>query len=363
MARPRPRELGLRPGILPPGPGNCITDVGGIGVGHVTVDRGSGPLVPGEGPVRTGVTAIIPGFEMLEQPFPAAALVINGFGKSAGLPQLQELGEIETPILLTNTMSVPLVADACFDYMLDLYSDVGISRGTVNPVVGECNDGYLNDIRGRHVSKEHVREALDLAAGHARTGGPVAGGAVGAGRGMMCLGFKGGIGAASRKAGDYLLGAMVLANFGRRHELTIEGLPLGRMLAPEPAPGCPDGSIMIILATDAPLCSRQLGRVSMRAAFGLARSGSTCAHGSGDFVIAFSTARNARQEGKSVRDPDLDQLFRSCVEATEEAIYDALFRAETVTGRDGNVGPALPTDEVMDLLTTAGYPWPAGGEG
>lgn len=360
MARPRPREAGVSPGLLPAGPHNAISDVTGVGVGHHTVHFGHGPLERGRGPARTGVTAVMPGRDNpYESPLPAAALVINGFGKAVGLHQLQELGELETPIVLTNTLSVPRAADALIDWMIEANPGIGIDRATVNAVVGECNDGYLNDIQGRHVTRDHVFSALCRAREHAASGGAVEGGAVGAGRGMMCLGFKGGVGTSSRLAGGLTVGVLVLANFGRRSELRIDGVPVGRMLS-VPAPGKPgDGSIIIIIATDAPLSSRQLGRLCVRSAFGLARTGSTCSHGSGDFALAFSTGWDRTHGNREmVRDADLNPLFGAVVEATEEAILDALFRAETVVGRDGNTGHALPVEAVREAMGACGYPWP-----
>lgn len=328
----------------------------------MTVEFGHGALTPGQGPARTGVTAVIPGASNpYEAPVPAAVHTINGFGKPQGNAQVEELGELETPILLTNTLSVPRVADALIDWMIARNPTIGIDRATVNAVVAECNDGHLNDIQGRHVTAAHVHQALDRAHQHAIAGGPVDGGAVGAGRGMMCLGFKGGIGTASRLAAEFTLGALVLANFGRREELRVDGIPVGRMLQAPAAPAPGDGSVVVVLATDAPLSSRQLRRLAVRAGFGLARTGSTCAHGSGDFVMAFTTAWTRARKRRDLRsDRDLDLLFRAAVEATEESIYDALFRAETVVGRDGNVGQALPTQQVVDIMRTVGYPWPGG---
>lgn len=373
--RARPRELGLRLGSLEPGPLNAITDVEGVLIGQATLIEGEGPLVPGKGPVRTGVTAICPhGGNLFAEKVPAAAFVLNGFGKSIGLPQVEELGNLETPILLTNTLSVPRVADALIDYMIEQNPGIGITTSSVNPVVGECNDGFLNDIQGRHVRREHVLAAL----GNARSG-PVAEGAVGAGTGMVCFRFKGGIGTASRRLpsnrGGYTVGALVLANFGIREELTIAGVPVGRLLgqvAPvagrdEPLRGASEtesrpgnaGSIIIVLATDAPLDSRGLGRLARRAPMGLARTGSIAHHGSGDFVLAFSTAyRIPHDPVEPLRHVNLlnetwrtmDPLFQATVEATEEAIVNALFVADTVIGRDGNCSPALPVEDVLEIL-------------
>ena len=364
MTRPRPREFGISPGVLPPGPENAISDVRGVGVGHVTVDFGEGDLEPGKGPARTGVTAVMPhAGDLFNTRVTASALVINGFGKPAGLAQVEELGELETPVLLTSTMSVPQVSDACLDYMLSENADIGVSLSSLNPVVLECNDGRLNDMRGRHVKAHHVARALDLARRHSVEGGPVEGGAVGAGRGMLCYQLKGGIGTSSRRAEEFTVGSLVLANFGRKEELRIDGLPVGRVLkgGETPQDDPPQGSVILLLATDAPLSSRQLRRLCIRAAFGLARTGTTCAHGSGDFALAFSTSQpkitGKRHLRSSLTDPALNRLFGCAVEATEEAIYDALFRAETVVGRDGNRGEALPLDPVARLMEQTGYPW------
>jgi D-aminopeptidase len=363
MRRCRIRELGISIGRLPTGEHNGITDVPGVRVGEVSLIAGEGPLRPGHGPVRTGVTAIWPhsGNPFAEKA-PAASFVLNGFGKTIGLAQMTELGVLETPILLTNTLNVPRVADALVGYLIDRNPDLT----SVNPVVGECNDSYLNDIRGRHVRAEHVVRALDSA-----TSGPVAEGAVGAGVGMSCYGFKGGIGTASRRiqASDltFHLGALVLANFGAKRELRIDGVPVGVEL--DRADRQPDrrdgaaGSIMMIVATDAPLDSRQLGRISRRAALGLARTGSPAGHGSGDFVIAFSNgntiphrASDAILDLKALSETGtaINELFQATVEAVEEAILNALCQAETVVGRDGNVREALPLDRVVEILQRHG---------
>ncbi len=324
--------------------------------------------------VRTGVTAVVPHPGNLYRERPrAASFVFNGYGKSLGLVQLGELGVLETPILLTNTLSVFTAANALVTRALAENPDIGLTAGTVNPVVGECSDAYLNDIRGRHVTEADCLEALRLAAP-----GPVPEGNVGAGTGMSCLGFKGGLGTASRQvtfgarpAGPesapgarFTLGCLVLANFGRRADFRLDGVPVGRdLVAAEEPDQLPGGSIMIVLATDAPLTSRQLTRVSRRAALGLARTGSVGAHGSGDFVLAFSTAglepafpsepvlvRYALAED----DRHFGPLFEAAVEATEEAIVNALFAAETMAGRDGHVREALPIEEVISILRRHG---------
>ncbi len=391
MNRMRVREFGIRIGLLQPGPYNAITDIGGVRVGHSTIIRGEGRLVPGQGPVRTGVTAILPhGQSAFRHKCKAAVHVINGFGKSAGLSQVEELGQLETPILLTNALNVGGVLDALVEYMCVQNPEIGIATTTVNGVVGECNDGHLNDIQGRHVKREHVFAALESAAG-----GPVQEGAVGAGTGMSCFGLKGGIGTASRvipsPSGTYHLGALVLANFGLVEFLTIGGVHVGTALAslgyglpepPRPAGGdtsnnaAPDcragsghpagdaGSIIMVLATDAPLESRQIKRVARRAAFGLARTGSFASHGSGDYVLAFITADTLEHFGdpSALRheflmrddDPALNGLFQAAAETVEESILNALFMATTTVGRDNNTRQALPLDIVGEILRRHG---------
>jgi len=315
--------------------------------------------------VRTGVTAVVPHPGNLYRERPrAASFVFNGYGKSLGLAQLGELGVLETPILLTNTLSVFTAANALVTRALAENPDIGLTAGTVNPVVGECSDAYLNDIRGRHVTEADCLEALRQAAP-----GPVPEGNVGAGTGLSCLGFKGGLGTASRlvtfgNGARFTLGCLVLANFGRRADFHLDGVPVGRdLVAEEGLDQLPGGSVMIVLATDAPLTSRQLTRVSRRAALGLARTGSVGAHGSGDFVLGFSTAglepafpsepvlvRYALAED----DRHFGPLFEAAVEATEEAIVNALFAAETMAGRDGHVREALPIEEVISILRRHG---------
>ncbi len=355
-ARPRVREAGISVGVLPPGRWNAITDVEGVRVGHVTLIRGDA--------VRTGVTAILPHpGNIFREKVPAAIVVGNGFGKLMGSTQVTELGEIETPIVLTNTLSVPRAADALLDYILSLPGNEDVR--SVNPIVAETNDGFLNDIRGRHVSREDVLAAIRNA-----RGGPVEEGSVGAGTGMVAFGFKGGIGTASRvlpeRLGGYTVGVLVQTNFGGI--LTINGAPVGRELgryylrdelergtkgsAPE------EGSVIIVVATDAPLEARGLRRLAQRALLGLARTGSVMSHGSGDYVIAFSTAESVRIRAGAGRertltvlsDEALSPLFLAVIEATEEAIYNSLFRATTMSGREGRVVEALPIERTLEIL-------------
>ncbi len=353
--RPRLRDLGLRVGVSPTGPLNAITDVADVRVGHASVVFGEGALVKGRGPARTGVTAVLPhSGDLFEEKVAAAAHVINGFGKSIGLPQIQELGVIETPILVTNTLNVGRVADALIEHLL---LERGVETASINPVVTECNDSYLNDIWGRHVGLEHVRQAIETAAP-----GPVEEGCVGAGVGMSCFGFKGGVGTSSRVvelAGRrFTVGVLVVSNMGAKEELRIDGIPVGRRLTAE-AKGEPPGSIIMIVGTDAPLCARQLGRVARRCAHGLGLAGASSSHGSGDFVIAFSnTWRERRGEPaivarECVREDKLSPLFRAAVDATAEAILNSMLRAVTLVGRDGRVREAIDPELVRRALAPA----------
>ncbi|MDX1546829.1 MAG: P1 family peptidase [Rhodothermales bacterium] len=336
--RPRAREAGVAVGILPPGPLNAITDVAGVRVGHATVVEGDS--------VRTGVTAILPhGGNVYRERVPAAIVVGNGFGKLLGVTQVRELGELETPILLTCTLCVWRAADALVEILL---AEPGMEDvRSINPVVGETNDGYLNAIRRRPIAKEHVAAAL-AAAGT----GAVAEGAVGAGTGTAAFGWKGGIGTSSRalpeRLGGHTVGVLVQANFGG--VLTINGAPVGRELgryAFQRALGeSADGSIMMVVATDAPLDARLLERLAHRALAGLARTGASFTNGSGDYVIAFSTTGFARP---LVSNDGMSALFQAAAEATEEAVYNALFRAETVQGHRGTL-EALPLEPTLEIL-------------
>jgi D-aminopeptidase len=347
--RPRARDLGVAPGILPTGAHNAITDVAGVLVGQVTIIEGDG--------IRTGVTAVLPhAGNLFRDRVPAAIHVGNGFGKLVGSTQVRELGEIETPVVLTCTLCVPRAADA----VLDLSLAQNPEARSVNPVVGETNDGFLNDIRSRPVTAAHVRRAIESA-----TNGPVQEGSVGAGTGTVAFGWKGGIGSSSRRIpaslGGYTVGVLVQSNFGG--VLRIVGAPVGEALGryylrETLDPGDADGSIMIVVATDAPLGSRNLERLAARAILGLARTGSPMTNGSGDYVIAFSTAESVRRTPERRSDlhtlevlPNdrMSPLFQAVVEATEEAIYNALFRATTVEG-DRGVVEALPLDRTMDVL-------------
>jgi D-aminopeptidase len=352
--RPRARDVGIVPGILAPGLHNAITDVPGVRVGQVTVHHGAD--------VRTGVTAVLPhGGNLFRDKVPAAVHVGNGFGKLIGVTQIRELGEIETPVLLTCTLCVPRAADALLDFMLEQNPDAR----SVNAVVGETNDSFLNDIRTRAVEREHVLRAIREAGG-----GPVAEGAVGAGTGTVSFGWKGGIGTSSRRLpaglGGYTVGVLVQSNFGG--VLQILGAPVGRelgqfFLRDALDRGDADGSIMIVVATDAPLDSRNLERLAARAILGLARTGSPMTNGSGDYVIAFSTAesvlRTPERRGQvhmlETMPNDLTSpLFQAVVEATEEAIYNSLLRATTTTGTAGRTVEALPLAPTLEILRRYG---------
>jgi D-aminopeptidase len=345
-------------GHLPPGERNAISDVPGVTVGHRT-------LADREG-VNTGVTVIRPHDGVaFERTVRGNAFVLNGFGKSTGLMQLRELGELETPLALTNTLDVGTAANALVDHTLDA---AGEDVRSVNPLVLECNDGSLNDIRGRHVAEEHVHAALDA------TSASVEEGVVGAGRGMTAFGRKGGIGTASRRVtvdGEGgVVGALVLANFGRLRDLRVGGVPVGRRLAGDAeqdegpaASETDDGSVAMVVATDAPLDARQLGRVAKRAPLGMARTGGYAHHGSGDLAVAFSTAAADDRGGEglplveaTVPDETLDEVFEAAADATEAAILNSLLGAETVRGRDGNVVEALDVEAVEAALRA--YPWP-----
>ena len=358
VSRPRARDLGLKIGILPTGPLNSITDVAGVTVGHTTIVKGDS--------TRTGVTAIVPhSGNLFKEKVPAAIYVGNGFGKLAGSTQVNELGEIETPILLTSTLSVPKVADFLIDYMLALPGNESVQ--SINPVVAETNDGFLNDIRSRPITREDVFNALKSA-----KSGPVEEGSVGAGTGTVAFGWKGGIGTASRrlpeKLGGYTLGVLVQTNFGG--VLSIDGAPVGVELGkyylkdsvgsiqpPANAGGSDkaDGSIIIVITTDAPLDHRQLRRLAERSMAGLARTGSSMSNGSGDYAIAFSTKnlvnsseplRNVQVLGNDAMSP----LFQAVIETTEEAIVNSLLKATTVTGKDKHTVEALPIDKVTEVL-------------
>ena len=355
-ARPRAPDLGIKVGVLPPGPLDAITDVAGVAVGQTTIVRGDN--------IRTGVTAIVPHpGNLYRDKVPAAISVGNGYGKLTGVTQVDELGEIETPILLTSTVAVPRVADALISYMLALPGNEDVL--SINPVVGETNDGYLNDIRGRHITPEDVFAALKSA-----RGGPVEEGAVGAGTGTIAFGWKGGIGTASRHLpaglGGYTVGVLVQTNFGG--VLSIAGAPvgveLGQYYLRDQASNTgtrrdsADGSCMMVVATDAPLDARELKRLAARALLGMARAGSSASNGSGDYAIAFSIAPSVRihtedkgltRKSETVTTLSTSPLFEAAIEAAEEAIYNSMLKATTTTG-NGHTIEALPVERVVQIL-------------
>jgi len=356
--RGRARDFGIEPGVLPTGPWNAITDVSGVEVGHKTLVRGE--------QVRTGVTVILPhGGNLFMDKVPAAVSVGNGFGKAIGFTQVRELGNLETPIALTNTLNVFDAAGALVEYVLAQPGNEEIR--SVNPVAGETNDGWLNDIRGRHVQQSDVLEAIASA-----SEGPVAEGNVGAGTGTLCLGYKGGIGTSSRVLpeirGGYAVGVLVQTNFGGL--LHINGVPVGKELNEKSMAGADDrnsgpetyqedGSCMIVVATDAPLSARNLERLARRSFLALGRVGSYMSNGSGDYAIAFSTHPECRipfqvndpfRRVSELENDQLYPLFQAVVEATEEAVYNSLFMAEDMAGQKGRIQKALPLEKTLEVL-------------
>ena len=360
--KPRARDIGLQIGIIPTGKFNMITDVAGVRVGHTTIIKGTN--------IRTGVTAILPhGGNMFREKVPAAIFVGNGFGKLMGSTQVEELGEIETPILLTSTLAVPKVGNFLIDYMLALPGNENVR--SINPIVAETNDGYLNDIRGRHITRKGVSDSIRSA-----KLGKIKEGAVGAGTGTVAVGWKGGIGTSSRKLpdtlGGYTVGVLVQSNYGG--VLTIDGAPVGvelgkyylRNYLEKNKSGSlkpkydlnnnPDGSIIIVIATDAPLDARNLKRLAARSIMGLAKTGAVGSNGSGDYAIAFSTSEKVRIRSGSLQTTQLlsnnsmSPLFLAVIEATEEAIYNSLFQATTISGQNGRTIQALPIDQTVKIL-------------
>lgn len=358
VQRKRLRDLGFATGHLPTGKLNAITDVPGLTVGQSTIIEGEGALVRGVGPVRTGVTVIIPHQGDLWHDRPTAGFfVLNGCGVVSGSDWITEGGALEGPVALTNSHSVGDVGNALTRYMLEKHPGIGVAEDAYLPVVGECDDSHLNDINGFHVKEAHVRRAIE----NASSARPEEG-AVGAGTGMTCYGFKGGIGTASRivTAGEkeYRVGILVNANQGQMHQLRVHGAPVGRILAREAkAEENKEGSIVMVLATDAPMNQKQLERLSRRVCLGLARTGSCASHGSGDFVIAFSVSRLLPRTStdpvmtlSEIHSDFIGLFFEAAAEATEEAVLNALFVADTVVGRDGNQSKGLPVERCLELL-------------
>ena len=351
FSQTRPRDLGVPFGVLPAGPLNAITDVPGVKVGQLTKIE--------ESDIRTGVTAILPhGGNLFQEKVPAAIFVGNGFGKLAGVTQVQELGNLESPIILTNTLSVATGIEGVVRYSLSQPGNESVQ--SVNAVVGETNDGYLNDIRGMHISPNEVMKAIETA-----KSGKVEEGNVGAGTGTVCFGWKGGIGTASRKLpesmGGHTVGLLVQTNFGGN--LQIAGVPVGEKLGKYPFKDAlekSDGSCMIVVATDAPVLERNLERMAQRAMMGLAKTGGIASNGSGDYVIAFSTAEGLRiqhsipsqelQKAEFLGNEDMTALFMAVIEATEEAIINSLFAAETMVGKDNRKIESLPKEKVLEWV-------------
>ena len=380
--KPRLRDLGIAIGTLPTGPWNAITDVPGVRVGHTTVIHGAGALRPGQGPARTGVTAIHPheGSAFAAMP-PAAIAILNGAGEITGRSQVDEYGTLESPILITNTLSVGMVHRACVDWLVQQETSLGLQDFAI-PIVAETYDGFLNDIAGQHVTIEHAFAALDGA-----TSGPVAEGNVGGGTGMALFQFKGGIGTSSRvveldAAHRYTVGVLVQGNFGRRSHLLVDGVPVGREiedLLPEgrrdtsPSHGTPhevmpkqpekEGSIIVVIGTDAPLSDRQLARLCRRGMLGIGRVGGIAGQTSGDLLLAFSNAPAVRVSRRPespllttprVSDAWIDPFFSATIDATAEAILNAMVAAETLVGRDGNTLHALPHDRLQAIMRRYG---------
>ena len=366
----RLRDLGITVGQLVPGPLNAITDADGVRVGHTTLIDGDGPLVVGQGPVRTGVTVLVPHEGIAREPLFAGCHRLNGNGELTGLEWIRESGMLTTPVAITNTHSVGVVRDALV--AMDVARQPELGSHWSLPVVGETFDGTLNDINGMHVRPEHVHAAIAGA-----TGGPVAEGSVGGGTGMICHEFKGGIGTASRRldpgSGGWTVGALVQANYGDRSRLTVDGVPVGHVLGYETVPSPYEaprdsGSIIVVLATDAPLLPHQCERLAQRAGLGIARAGGAGGNSSGDLFLCFSTANRGRLHsykdelpGTSVSidmlpDTAITPLFWAAVESTEEAILNALCAAETMTGRDGITAHALPHDLLRDTMARYGRP-------
>jgi D-aminopeptidase len=358
-ARARARELGIAFGDQGTGPLNSITDVPGVKVGHCTVSWGGPELPQGAGPARTGVTAVFPhGGDLWNERVIAGAFAANGAGEVIGISAIREWGLIETPILLTNSQSAGAVYDAAVRWLMESNPRVGLDDA-VMPVVGECDDGFLNDLRGMHVKAEHVREALESAAD-----GPMAEGCVGAGTGMSCFDFKGGIGTSSRLVAahgrSFTVGVLALTNFGVRRRLVIDGVPVGREISGQMPLENREGSCVVVLATDAPLSARQCERLAKRCALGLAVSGSYASDGSGELMVAFSTAHRLARVSPdvlaltSVANDHMHELFEAAVDATTESVVNSLCAARTTVGRGGNVVYELPPDELVAALRKYG---------
>ncbi len=363
----RASDLGIHIGTLPSGRSGSITDVPGVGVGHATVWRDEPPPPAGRGVARTGVTVVDPGGNLFRSPVPAGGAVLNGAGECTGFLVAREWGLAETPVFLTSTMQVGRVYDAACELLMAEEPAIG-AEDVIIPIVAECDDSFLSEPRRMQVTAGDVRVALDAARASAESGTPPAEGAVGSGTGMSCLGYKGGIGTASRVVpSGHTVGVLVMANFGDRRRLTIDGIPAGRLLPPPGQPGewaaPPAGSCIVVAVTDAPLDCAACARLARRAGLGLARTGSTGHHGSGEIFLALATGLRAGRGAAAVSPASatgpvtgfaLDPFFDAVVEATEEAVLNCLLSAGTVTGRDGHTSYGLPAAQVRDLLRAAG---------
>ncbi|MEZ4814566.1 MAG: P1 family peptidase [Bdellovibrionota bacterium] len=361
--RKRLRDLGITIGKMPTGPMNAITDVAGVKVGHSTIIRGTGKQGTRRGAIRTGVTAILPsGGNEYTQSVKGGAFVLNGAGEVSGLTQIMEWGIIETPILLTNTLSVGSCGESVVKYMVQKYPEIGGRHDVVIPIVGECDDSWLNDIAGTHVVYKNVVEALESA-----SSGPVAEGSVGGGTGMITCDFKAGIGTSSRIVSvakdQYSVGVLVMSNFGEMEDLRLDGAPVGRKLLPQFADYSKRrhnyGSIIAVLATDAPFTVHQLNRLSKRVGLGIGRVGSYAANGSGEIILAFSTANKIERFGKSpyftfqaLHDTYVNPFYIAALEATEEAIWNALTAADSMHGANGHFVPAVPLGDLKSFVSS-----------
>lgn len=356
----RARDLGIKIGRFPTGKFNAITDVKGIKVGHSTIIKGKGPLEVGEGPVRTGVTAIIPHDDVFMERVVGSSFILNGAGEVSGITQTTEWGLIESPILLTNTLAVGNCTDSIVRHLVKKHPGIGVDYDVVIPLVGECDDSWLNDIAGRHVKDTHVYEALANA-----KSGSVEEGSCGGGTGMHTCGFKSGIGTSSRKVQieetSYNLGVLVMSNFGHMPELRVDGIPVGKILEPHfshiKQRSFNYGSIIAVVATDAPMLTNQLGRLAKRCALGIGRVGSHAAHGSGEIIIALSTGNTLPRVHKrvyskfnSIVDEKMNPFYEAVIECTEEAILNSLFMADGMFGVNDNYVPAIPLDLVKEIM-------------
>lgn len=361
MKRQRVRELGIKIGRFQTGKLNAITDVKGLKVGHSTIIEGKGNLVVGEGPARTGVTAILPNDDVFMERVVGGSFILNGAGEVSGITQVTEWGLIESPILLTNTLSVGVCNDSIVKHLIKKHPGIGVDYDVVIPLIGECDDSWLNDVAGRHVKEHHIYEAVE----NARSG-PVEEGSVGGGTGMHTCGFKAGIGTSSRKVPvedqSYTLGVLVMSNFGHMRELRIDGCPVGKILEPHfehiKKRMFNYGSIIAVVATDAPMLTHQLHRLAKRCALGIGRVGSHASHGSGEIILAMSTGNTLSRVHKrvyskfnSMIDENLNPFYEAVIECTEEAILNSMFMAESMYGVNDNFVPAIPLDKVKEVMT------------